>query len=118
MKQLFPLKIYYKPSCITCKRTLSELERMKIDLDKRDFFKDSLSESELKKILELLKKKPSEILRKRDKMYKELDFENKKFTDSQIIKMMVKYPGLIQRPIIISKNKALIGKEVNPKELK
>ena len=55
-------------------------------------------------------KKPVELLRKRDKMYKELDLENKKKTDTQIIKLMVKYPGLILRPIIISKNKAHVGK--------
>jgi len=50
-------------------------------------------------------------------MYKELGFENKKYTDSQIIKFMVKNPGLIQRPIIITKNKALVGK-LDPKEIK
>jgi arsenate reductase len=42
--------------------------------------------------------------------------ENKK-SDSEIIKLMVKYPGLILRPIIITKNKALVGK-IDPKEIK
>ena len=55
-------------------------------------------------------KKPFELLRKRDKMYKELELENNKKTDGQIIKLMVKYPGLILRPIIITKNKAIVGK--------
>lgn len=90
---------------------------MKKDIQKRDFFKEPLSESELKKIIKLTGKKPKELLRKRDKMYKELDFENKKYTDSQIIKFMIKNPGLIQRPIIITKDKALVGK-LNPKEIK
>ena len=57
------------------------------------------------------------MLRKRDKEYKRLGFENKKYTDNQIIKFMVKNPGLIQRPIIINKNKILIGK-LDPKEIK
>ena len=55
-------------------------------------------------------KKPVDLLRKRDKMYKELNLESNKKTDSQIIKLMIKYPGLILRPIIISKNKAIVGK--------
>ena len=55
-------------------------------------------------------KKPIDLIRKRDKMYKELDLENNKKTDSQIIKLMVKHPGLILRPIVISKNKAFVGK--------
>ena len=83
---------------------------MNADIEKRDFFKDPFSETELKKIIKMTDKKPSELLRKRDKMYKELDLENNKKTDAQIIKLMVKHPGLILRPIIISKNKAYVGK--------
>ena len=83
---------------------------MQVDIEKRDFFKEPFSEAELKKIIKMTGKKPSELLRKRDKMYKEFDLENNKKTDTQIIKLMVKYPGLILRPIIISKNKAYVGK--------
>ena len=90
---------------------------MKADIDKRDFFKDPFSEAELKKIIKMSGKKPAELLRKRDKMYKELDLENAKKTDSQLIKLMVKNPGLILRPIIITKNKAFVGK-VDVKNLK
>ena len=111
------MKIYHKPTCITCKKAISEVERMSADIEKRDFFKDTFSEAELKKIIKMSGKKPVELLRKRDKMYKELDLENKKKTDSQLIKLMVKYPGLILRPIIIVKNKAFVGK-VDAKNLK
>ena len=83
---------------------------MKIDIEKRDFFKEPFSEIELKKIIKLIGKPPFEILRKRDKMYKELNLQNKKPSDNEIIKLMVKYPGLIQRPIIIKKNIATVGK--------
>ena len=93
------------------------MERMNADLEKRDFFKDPFSEAELKKIIKMTGKKPYELLRKRDKMYKELDLESNKNTDSQIIKLMVKHPGLIQRPIVITKNKAFVGK-IDVKSLK
>ncbi len=83
---------------------------MNIDIATHDFFKDPFTESELKKIIKMTDKKPFELLRKRDKMYKELELENNKKTDSQIIKLMIKYPGLILRPIIITKNKAIVGK--------
>ena len=83
---------------------------MKQDVEKRDFFKDPLSETELKKIIKISGKTPYELLRKRDKMFKELDLANSKKTDSQIIKLMVTYPGLIMRPIIISGNKAFVGR--------
>ena len=90
---------------------------MKADLDSRDFFKDPFSETELKKIIKMTGKRPVELLRKRDKMYKELDLENSKKTDSQLIKLMIKYPGLILRLIVIIKNKAFAGK-MNVKNLK
>ena len=90
---------------------------MNADVEKRDFFKEPLSEAELKKIIIMTGKKPVELLRKRDKMYKELDLENNKKTDGQLIKLMVKYPGLILRPIVIIKNKAYVGK-INAKNLK
>jgi len=102
--------IYHKQSCITCKKTLSEIDRMKIDIQKRDFFKEPFSEPELKKIIRFSGISPGEFLRKRDKMYKELDLDKNKKTEGEIIKIMVKYPGLIKRPIIINKNKTLVGK--------
>ncbi len=83
---------------------------MSADIEKRDFFKDPFSEIELKKIIKMTGKKPLELLRKRDKMYKELNLDNNKKTDIQIIKLMTKYPGLILRPIVITKNKAFVGK--------
>ena len=93
------------------------MERMKMDIESRDFFKDPFTESELKKIIKMTGKKPHELLRKRDKTYKEMKLEENKKTDSEIIKLMVKYPGLILRPIIILKNKAIVGK-IEPKEIK
>jgi len=111
------LKVFHKTACITCKKTITEIERMNKDIEKRDFFKDPLSEIELKKIIKMTGKKPSELLRKRDKMYKELELENDKKTDNQIIKLMVKHPGLLLRPIIVTKNKAFVGK-VDVKNLK
>lgn len=80
------------------------------DVEKRDFFKEPFSESELRKIIKMTGKKPLELLRKRDKMYKQLELEKNKKTDEQIIKLMVKNPGLILRPIVIVKNKAFVGK--------
>jgi len=90
---------------------------MNTDIETRDFFKDPFSETELKKIIKMTEKKPSELLRKRDKMYKELDLDNKKKTDVQLIKLMIKHPGLILRPIVIVKNKAFVGK-IDTKSLK
>ena len=111
------LKVYHKSSSITCKKAITTMERKYSEIEKRDFFKEPFSETELKQIIKMTEKNPSELLRKRDKMFKELNLENNQKTDAQIIKLMVKYPGLILRPIVITKNKAFIGK-IDLKNLK
>jgi len=83
---------------------------MKIDIQKRDFFKDPFSETELKKIIKISGLSPKEFLRKRDKMYRELKLDNTEQPENKIIQLMVKYPGLIRRPIIIKQNKVHVGK--------
>ena len=102
--------VFHKASCITCKRSISEIEETTKDLERRDFFRDPFTEAELKKIIRMSGKKPSEILRKRDKMYKELRLEDSKKTDAQLIRLMVKHPGLILRPIIVDGKKVTIGR--------
>jgi len=53
--------------------------------------------------------KPIELVRKNEAVWKE-HFKNKELTDSEIVSAMVKYPKLIERPIIINGNKAVIGR--------
>lgn len=117
MKEMKKLEkiVLHKESCITCKKSISEIQRMKIDIQKRDFFKDPFSEEELKKIIKMTGMKPNELIRKRDKMYKELSLDTKKISDDQMIKLMVKYPGLITRPILIIDKKAFVGKSITDK---
>lgn len=111
------MKVYLKPTCITCKRAVSDMERLKLDIQTRDIFKDKLSETEIKKIIQLAGIAPRELLRKKDKMYRELDLDDPKYTDSQITKILSEHPGLVRRPIVFTKNKILIGK-FDSKELK
>ncbi len=53
---------------------------------------------------------PSELLRKNDKAYKELDFKNKNYTEQQILTMMIKNPNLVQRPIVEKGKKAILAR--------
>ena len=54
--------------------------------------------------------KAEELLRKREKSYKELDFKNKKYSQAQIIEFMVADPSLIERPIIEKGDKAVVAR--------
>jgi len=54
--------------------------------------------------------KPSEILRKNEKAYKELDMKNNKYTETQILDLMIENPDLVQRPIIEKGEKAVLAR--------
>lgn len=56
--------------------------------------------------------KPSELLRKNEKAYKELDFKNKKYTETEILEMMIENHDLVQRPIVEVGDKAVLARPV------
>jgi len=71
--------------------------------------KEPLSYEEIDDLLKLLKAKPIDIIRKKEDIFKE-KFEGKKRTRQQWIKSMMKYPQLIERPIVVSNGRATIGR--------
>ncbi len=74
-----------------------------------------------KKLTELLRKmnmKPRELLRKSEAVYKELGLADDKFSDSELIALMIEHPDLIQRPIVERGERAVLGRPTeNVKEL-
>src|SRR5262249_8847126 len=74
-----------------------------------------------KKLTELLRKmnlKPRDILRKGEAAYKELGLTEDKFSDSELIGLMIEHPDLIQRPIVERGDRAVLGRPTeNVKEL-
>ena len=67
------------------------------------------SEKELTDIINLLGITPIQLVRKTEKIWKE-EFKGKELSDEEIIKAMVENPKLIERPIVINNNKAVIGR--------
>jgi arsenate reductase len=73
------------------------------------YLDDPISESELKKIINLLGIKPIELVRKNEAIWKS-DYKGKVMNDSQIISAMVNNPKLIERPIVLVNDMAVIGR--------
>jgi arsenate reductase len=59
---------------------------------------------------------PREILRTRDAAYEELGLESGKHSDAQLLELMAKHPGLIQRPIVVRGKKAVVARPVEKVE--
>lgn len=88
---------------------MSLLKEHKIKPDVFLYTETPPTEEEIKSVLKKLGIKAEELIRKKEKIYKE-KFDGKKMTEEKWIKAMVKFPVLIERPIVIKGNKAVIGR--------
>ncbi|WP_194767601.1 arsenate reductase (glutaredoxin) [Tamlana sp. I1] len=103
------IKIYHNNRCSKSRCGLQILEASGKDFEIVNYLQDIPSAEELKKIIALLNIKPIELVRKNEAIWKS-DFKNKDLSDSEIITAMVENPKLIERPIVINGNKAVIGR--------
>ncbi len=101
--------IYHNPRCSKSRETLEILETKKADYKVIKYIDEPLSAEKLKKIIKLLNIKPIELIRKNESIWKE-NFKGLEFTDDELIHVMAKYPKLIERPIVINDQKAIIGR--------
>ena len=85
------------------------LEENAIEYRYRDYTQEPLSRTELKKVFQLLGKKPAELLRKNDKAYKELGLTGEE-SNAKLIAHMAEHPILIERPIAIRGERAVVGR--------
>ena len=103
------IKIYHNPRCSKSRIGLGILQDAKIDFEIVKYLDEVPSEKELKEIIKKLGIKPIELIRKGEKVWKE-NYKGKELSDAEIIKAMVENPKLIERPIVIKGDKAVIGR--------
>ena len=103
------IKIYHNPRCSKSREALSILQARGIEIDVIKYLDTSLSIKEVKSILRKLNIPPSSMIRKKEDVWKK---KNKKedLTDEQIIQLMVEHPRIIERPIVINHDQAVIAR--------
>lgn len=86
--------------------------------EKVNYYLKPLSKKKLTELLRKMNMKPRELLRKSEAVYKELGLAEDKFSDSELIALMIEHPDLIQRPIVERGERAVLGRPTeNVKEL-
>lgn len=103
------MKIYHNPRCSKSRQTLSLIKEKGAEVEIIEYLKVIPSEKELSAIIKLLGIKPEKLLRKGEADYKE-NFKGKILSDEEWISAMVQCPKLIERPIVVSGNKAVLGR--------
>lgn len=103
------IKIYHNSRCQKSRLGVKFLEKNKLDFEIINYINDPLNMDEIKFLLKKLKIKPIELIRKNELIWK-TNYKNKKLSDEEIIMAMVDNPKLIERPIIVKEDKAIIGR--------
>ena len=80
------------------------------DFEAINYFETPLTEADLRGLLKKLGLSAREILRKDEPVAKDLGISKKDFSDEELIALMAKHPDLIQRPIVVRGDKAVLGR--------
>lgn len=103
------LKIYHNTRCSKSRDVCTLLKKKKVKTEIIEYLKTPPTQKEIKSLLKMLGMKASELVRTKEPLYKE-KFEGKKITEAQWLKILSENPILIERPIIVKGDKAVIGR--------
>jgi arsenate reductase len=102
--------IYHNPRCSKSRQTLKLLEENGIEPIVVEYLDQPPSADELTEILLKMGVEPRDIMRKNESVYKEYELADPSLTDDALIAAMVGQPILIERPIVVTEEKATIGR--------
>jgi arsenate reductase len=94
--------IYHNPACGTSRNTLAMIRAGGVEPAIIEYLKSPPSRAQLVKLLKAMEKSPREAMRRKEKLYAELDLDDAKWTDDQLIDQMLAHPLLIERPIVVT----------------
>ena len=102
--------LYHNPRCSKSRASLELLKDNNINPEIILYLDNPPDESTLKQVLSKLGMNPKELLRANEQECKDLNLLDDSIDDSSVIKAMVKHPKLIERPIYVNGDKAIIGR--------
>lgn len=105
-------QIYHNPRCGKSREALKELESMNVEFEIVQYLDEPITYEHMTDLLEKLDISAEELLRKNESVWKD-SFSDKELDEDEIIFAMIEFPKLIQRPIVVKGEKAVIAR---PKE--
>ena len=101
--------LYYKPTCGTCQKVMKALQEKGAQITSIEYLKSPPSEAELDSILKKLKMEPEALARKKEPLFEE-KFAGKTFSRAQWLKILHDNPILIERPIVVMGDRAVVAR--------
>ena len=106
------LQILHNPRCGKSRTCLAFATESKVEFEIINYLENPLTVSELKVLIKKLSIKPIKLVRQKETVWIE-NYKGKVLTNNDIIKALAKHPILIERPIIIDGDKAIIGRDID-----
>ena len=102
------IEIWHNSRCSKSRAALNYLKERNCNFTIKEYLKENPTKDELETVLKKLNKKPSEIIRKKESLFKELRLKDA--SEEELLEAMVQNPKLIERPIVIYRDKAVIAR--------
>jgi arsenate reductase len=103
------ITIYHKPQCSKSREGLQLLENLHVPYTIVKYLDEPLSKKELKELIKKLGIKPIDLVRQKEDIWI-TQYKDRKLTGTQIVEAMVKHPNLMERPIAVNGDKAVIAR--------
>ncbi len=103
------MNIYHNPRCRKSRETLAILNEKNIKVEIIEYLQHPPTEGELKEIVDKLGIPVEELIRKGEQEFKD-HFKGKQFSENEWLKILVEHPKLIERPIVVDGDKAILGR--------
>jgi len=104
------ITIYHNPRWSKSREAVQLLKDKDIELDIVEYLKHPLSVNELKTLADMMDLRPKDFIRRGEQDFKELDLKDKLENDNVLFKAMADYPKLMERPIMVKGEKAVLGR--------
>ena len=103
------IKIYHNPRCRKSREALQLLEEKNLDFEVELYLDEPLSETKLAELIKKLNIPAIDLIRKEESVWK-TEFKDKNLSEKELIRLMIQEPRLMQRPIVVIDNKAVIAR--------
>lgn len=104
------MKIYHNPRCSKSRQSLALLQEAGLQPEVIEYLKNPPTSQQLDKILESLQMQPQQLMRKGEAIYQELGLNERQLSREEAIETMIQYPLLMERPIVVKGERAVIGR--------
>lgn len=104
------ITVYEKPTCSKCREMNKFLKDSGLDYEKINYYTQPFTQAQLEAVLKKLGIGARELLRTTEAIYKDLKLAKAALSDSELVALMVEHPDLVQRPIVVRGERAVIGR--------